>query len=177
MLSEASESPLPCVERTSPAWPGTPAHPRDGACPERGSPGRRAPWTSRSRCPTRGARQGCRLRCEPGRQGHVRRPLPDPVPLLRGAARPRAALRRGRADHAAAGPGRRLVGRREGGRAPRLVPSELCAVVGGKGRGPGAGRPEAPVLGALADLLPAPGMPEPPLPEWRPGGSRCASNP
>lgn len=66
-LSEASESPLPCAGLASPAWPGTPEHPRDGARPERGSPERRAPGTPRGRCPARRARQGCRLRCEPGR--------------------------------------------------------------------------------------------------------------
>uniref|UniRef100_A0A8C3LF92 Growth arrest specific 7 n=1 Tax=Chrysolophus pictus TaxID=9089 RepID=A0A8C3LF92_CHRPC len=61
---------------------------------------------------------------------HVGIALPDAGPLLRGAAPPRAPLRRGGADHGAAGAGRRLVGRAEGGRAARLVPGQLRAAPG-----------------------------------------------
>lgn len=56
-------------------------------------------------------------------------------------------------------------------------PASYVQLLEVRGEGPGVGRSGAPVLGALADLLPAPGLPEPPLSEGRPGGSRCAPDP
>lgn len=160
--SAAGERPLSCKQRAWLAGPGTPAQPRHGARPERGSPEHRVPGTPRSRWPARGARQGCGLCCETRRQGHGRRPLPDPVPLLRGAAQPGAALCCGRAAHAAPGPGRRLVGRREGRRAPWLVPRQLRATAREAWDGPPSarrGEPDGHPSTRLAQLLVSSGPP------------------
>lgn len=81
----------------------------------------------RAAAPREGAERGPRCCWQ-----HVGIALPDAVPLLRGAAPPGAPLRRGGADHGAAGAGRRLVGRAEGGRAARLVPGQLRAASGGR---------------------------------------------
>lgn len=56
-------------------------------------------------------------------------------------------------------------------------PASYVQLLEVRGKGPGVGRSGAPVLGALADLLPASWLPEPPLSDGRPGGSRSAPDP